>query len=60
MHDTAYRTNHYREVVSYFRGTNVLPLYRLVNWKVSLRQRCPLLFNSYMYMAASSVNTYHS
>ena len=32
---------HYREVVHFW--TDVLPLYRLVNWKVSFLQRYPLL-----------------
>ena len=34
---------HYREVVP-FGGKNALPLYRLVHWKVSFIQRCPLSF----------------
>ena len=38
---------HYREVVL-FRGKNVLPLYRLVHWKVSFIQRCPLFRVSFI------------
>ena len=29
------------ERLSSFRGKNVVPLYRLVHWKVSSIQRCP-------------------
>ena len=37
------------ERLSSFRGKNVLPLYRLVHWKVSFVQRCPLFRGSTVY-----------
>ena len=36
------------ERLSSFRGKNVLPLYRLVHWKVSFIQRCPLFRVSFI------------
>ena len=34
--------------LSSFRGKNVLPLYRMVHWKVSSIQRCPLFRVSFI------------